>query len=118
MKKWSLVRNFGEYSLIKGEKIIKIGYLKKLRYSDVAQLVKQLNDNAYEDFAVSFYLTDYGLSQNKTLFSSVFYGYETEDDEDNRLNVFGLEEPIANYIGGLKKYVKKYHIEEKDNVFN
>jgi hypothetical protein len=50
-----------------------------------------------------------------SLFDSVFVGYEAEIDEDDRFNVFGLETPIAEYIGKMEKYVKKYLIEKNDD---
>ena len=123
--KWSYYKSGDEYVLAKVEvdasgtvtgvgKEVRVGYLKRTSFNDVTKLIEELNKYPFENFAVSFYLTDWGMTQDKGLFKSVFNGYETEDDEDNRLNVFGLESPLANYIGKMKKYVKEYHIEENE----
>jgi hypothetical protein len=111
---WSYIRISGEYILKKGEKQVRLGYLKNTSFNDITSLVEELNSNPFENFAVSFYLTKTGASQDMSLFDSVFIGYETEIDEDDRLNVFGLERPIAEYIGKMKKYVKEYLIEKND----
>jgi hypothetical protein len=111
---WSYIRISGEYILKKGEKQVRLGYLKNTSFNDITSLVEELNSNPFENFAVSFYLTKTGASQDMSLFDSVFIGYETEIDEDDRLNVFGLETPIAEYIGKMKKYVKEYLIEKND----
>jgi hypothetical protein len=113
--KWSYIRISGEYILTKGEKQVRLGYLKNNSFNDITSLVEELNSNPFENFAVSFYLTKTGASQDMSLFDSVFVGYEAEIDEDDRFNVFGLETPIAEYIGKMEKYVKKYLIEKNDD---
>jgi ribosomal protein L20/predicted transcriptional regulator len=115
--KWTYIKSSGEYILTKGEKQVRLGYLKNISFNDVSSLVDELNYNPFENYAVSFYLTKLSASQDMSLFDSVFIGYETEIDEDNRINIFGLETPIAEYIGKMKKYVKEYVIEEDEDEY-
>jgi hypothetical protein len=118
--KWSHIKTNGEYRLVKGtypyKKQVRIGYLKNVSFNDVVKLEELLNENPTENFSASFYLTDLGMAHEGSSFDSVFIGYEIENEiiEDGRLNVFGIETPIVRYIGGMKKFVKDWHIEENE----
>jgi len=51
------------------------------------------------------------IDGNVTDFVSKYLkGYEVEEDEDNRVNVFNLEVDVGNYLKN-KKEVKDYMIE-------
>lgn len=112
--KWTYEKKDGQYILKNNQKAVRIGYLKDQSFKVVNDLLSKLNSDKSDNYSVSFYLTNKGAVMDMDLFDSVFIGYETEKDEDDRLNVYGLETPIANYIGKMKMYVNKYHIEENE----
>jgi hypothetical protein len=78
------------------------------------QLAKQVNQNK-EKANISFWIDDKINAEN--FISKYFKGYEIEEDENNRVNIFDLEIVFADYFKN-KKEVKDYLIEADDEYSN
>ena len=107
--KWYIY--YGNHS---GDIIKSVGisaFKQRIPFTQILKLEDALNNNTERGDA-SFYLAD---SMDAEFFESAFEGYETEDDEGDRVNVWDLELPLTEYIGKIKKSVKDYHI-DSDSV--